>query len=116
MQKFLTKIRANRVTLLKFFTEVKAQGKTIGAYGAPAKATTLLYFFGLNDMIDFVVDDSPLKSGRYMPGSHVPIVTSEELYKRNPDYLFITAWNFAEPIMEKVKAGGYKGSCIVPFP
>lgn len=117
MQEFQSKITSNKATLISLFADIKNDGKTIAAYGAPAKATTLLHYFGIGaDVIDFVVDDSPLKEGRYMPGNHIPIVSSKELYKRNPDYLIILAWNFAEPIMQKIKASGYKGKCIVPFP
>jgi hypothetical protein len=115
MQEFLNKIRAERAALIVVLTGIKSEGKTIAGYGAPAKATTLLSFLGVADMIDFIVDDSPLKQGRFMPGSHIPIVASSELYKRNPDYVFILAWNFADPIIKKLKEGGYKGQCIVPF-
>lgn len=115
MQEFLDKIRQNRSIIITRLTQLKLEGKTIAGYGAPAKATTLLSYLGIADMIDFIVDDSPLKVGKYMPGNHIPILLSKELYKRNPDYLLILAWNFTEPIMKKVKYNGYNGKCIVPF-
>ena len=102
-------------TLIK---EIRADGKTIAGFGAPAKATTLMYHFGINaEDIDFIVDDSPLKQGLYSPGLHIPVVTSETLYERRPDYVLILAWNFASSIMDKHSAfldGG--GSFIVPLP
>jgi hypothetical protein len=102
-------------TLIK---EIRADGKTIAGFGAPAKATTLMYHFGINaEDIDFIVDDSPLKQGLYSPGLHIPVVTSETLYERRPDYVLILAWNFASPIMDKHSAfldGG--GRFIVPLP
>jgi C-methyltransferase. len=78
----------------------------------------LLTYFGLgNDIIDFIVDDNPLKHGKFTPGFHIPIMVVEELYKRMPDYLVVLSWNFAEPIMEKHKE--YKnrgGKFILPMP
>jgi hypothetical protein len=117
MQEFYNKIIKNRADVVPFLYKIKAEGGSIAGYGAPAKATTLLHFLGLGaDTIDFVAEDSPHKVGRYLPGSHIPIVDSSELYTRNPQYLIILAWNFAEPIMKKVYDNGYKGKVIVPFP
>lgn len=97
---------------------LKQQGKRIAGFGAPAKATTLLYHFGLGpEVIDFIVDDSPLKQGLYSPGMHIPVVPSSVLYDKKPDYVVILAWNFAGPIMERHRAfhdGG--GRFIVPLP
>ena len=97
---------------------IKADGKTIAGFGAPAKATTLMYHFGIGaDEIDFIVDDSPLKQGLYSPGAHIPVVASGALYERRPDYVLILAWNFAQAIMDKHSAfleGG--GRFIVPLP
>lgn len=116
MQDFQNKIRRNKAGIISLFMQIKESGGSIAGYGAPAKATTLIHYFGIADMIDFVVDDSPLKQGRFIPGTHIPIVPSEILYKKKPDYLIVLAWNFAEPIMQKIKKGGYTGKCIVPFP
>lgn len=84
--------------------ELKNTCKVIGGYGAPAKATTLMYEFGLdsND-IQFIVDDSPWKQGLFTPGKHIPVISSEEMKLKNPDCLVILAWNFAESIIEKNK-------------
>lgn len=97
---------------------LKAQGKAIAGFGAPAKATTLLFHFGLGpDLIDFIVDDSPLKQGLYSPGQHIPVLPSSAIYERKPDYLLILAWNFAPSIMEKHKAYAQAGGhFIVPLP
>jgi SAM-dependent methyltransferase len=96
----------------------KAEGRTIAAFGAPAKATTLMYHFGIGaDLIDFIVDDSPLKQGLYSPGMHIPVVPSSAIEEHKPDDIVILAWNFATPIMAKLdsfKASG--GRFIVPLP
>ncbi len=116
MQEFQNKILKEKKELLNILLSLKEEGKTVVGYGAPAKATTLLYYFGIgSDILDFIVDDSPLKEGKYMPGSHIPIVGSHELYAKNPDCVFILAWNFAEPIIKKLKDNGYKGKVVVPF-
>ena len=68
-------------------------------------------------MIDFTVDDSPHKQGKYLPGSHIPIVTREHLLKAKPDYVLLLAWNLAEPIIKnnpEVREWG--GKWIVPIP
>ncbi len=117
-QEFAGRIAANKEALQKLLKDLKADGKRIVACGAPAKATTLLYAFGIDPtMLDYIVDDAPLKQGRLMPGLHIPIVSSKELYVGKPDYCLILAWNFAEPIMKTHTAftqGG--GKFIIPVP
>ncbi|MCK9403243.1 MAG: class I SAM-dependent methyltransferase [Chitinophagaceae bacterium] len=97
---------------------LKANGESIAAYGAPTKATTLLTHFGIGaESIDFTVEDNLLKQGLYMPLSHIPVLPTEELYKQQPDYVLILAWNFAKPIMEmhnKYAENG--GRFILPMP
>lgn len=97
---------------------LKGEGKALAGFGAPAKATTLMYHFGLGgDVLDFVVDDSPLKQGLFTPGLHIPVLPSSAIYERRPDYVLLLAWNFAEPIISKhqafLDAGGH---FIVPSP
>ena len=115
---FAKRIDALKNELNSLIGGLKAAGKTVAGYGAPAKATTLMHHFGLGpDVIDFIVDDSPLKQGLYTPGHHIPVLPSSVLEERRPDYLLILAWNFAGPIMEKqaaYKASG--GHFIVPLP
>ena len=97
---------------------LRRQGKRIAGFGAPAKATTLMYHLGLGPTdLEFIVDDSPLKQGLYSPGLHVPIVSARAIAERKPDALLILAWNFAEPIMAKHQAfRDSGGQFIVPVP
>ena len=75
---FARRVYKNREKLVRLVRELKSQGRSIAGYGAPAKATTLLSFCNLgSDVIDYIVDDSPLKQGLYLPGMHIPIVSSE---------------------------------------
>ena len=98
--------------------KLKQDGNTIAAYGAPAKATTLLYHFGIDSsIIDFIVDDSALKQGLYSPGKHIPILSPEAIYQKKPNYLIILAWNFTEEILKKhAKYKNEIGHFIVPLP
>lgn len=115
---FSAKINKLRDELNALLKKLKAEGKRIAAFGAPAKATTLMLHFGIGpEFVDFIVDDSPLKQGLYSPGFHIPVVPSAEIYARQPDYLVILAWNFAEPIIAKhaqFRQNG--GHFIVPVP
>jgi len=115
---FEQRIDRERVQLTELLAGLRDEGSQISGYGAPAKATTLMYHFKLDSSaLDFIVDDNPIKQGMFTPGLHVPIVSAEEITRRTPDFLLILAWNFAEPIMAAHKyfsEGG--GKFIVPLP
>jgi SAM-dependent methyltransferase len=115
---FSEKINALGADLKSTLNELKAKGKSIAGFGAPAKATTLMYHFGIDDsVIDFIIDDNPLKQNMYSPGLHIPIVASEVLYQKSPDAVVILAWNFAEPIMNThARYSDEGGLFIIPLP
>ena len=95
-------IRQRGEELMTLLRGLKAKGKSIAAYGAPAKATTLMYHFGLDSsVLDYVVDDNPLKQGMFTPGLHIPVHSPDELYRQKPDYVLLLAWNFAAQLVEK---------------
>jgi hypothetical protein len=118
LRRYAARIERAGMELTALLKGLKARGKTIAAYGLPAKATTLMYHFGIGpDLIEYVVDDAPLKVGLYSPGLHVPIVAASTLYEKRPDYVVVLAWNFADAIIRKHAAfteGG--GRFIVPLP
>ena len=115
---FAQRIDVLKTSLRDLLAGLKAEGRSIAGYGAPAKATTLIYHFGLSpDIIDFIVDDSPLKHGLYSPGLHVPVLPSGAIAEHRPDYLLILAWNFAQPIMANNSAFHEAGGrFIIPAP
>ena len=115
---FSEKVNTVKIALSEILRSLKAQDMRIAGYGAPTKSTTLLTHFGLgDDILDFIIDDNPLKQGKFTPGFHIPIMGPDELYKRKPDYLVVLAWNFAEPIMEKhQKYKNIGGQFILPMP
>ena len=98
--------------------EVRRSGGSVVGYGAPAKGSTLLSYFGLGpEDLDYIVDRSPLKQGRLTPGTHVPIVPVERLLEDQPDLVVLLAWNFADEIMaqqEEYRRRG--GRFVVPVP
>ncbi len=104
--------------LRSLLTGLKARGKTIAAYGAPAKATTLMYQFGIDQLLlEYIVDDNPIKQGMLTPGRHIPILSPEVLYQRKPDYVLVLAWNFADSIVERHRHyAGSAGRFIIPLP
>lgn len=104
--------------LRSLLDRLKGEGSSIAGFGAPAKATTLMYHFGIGpETLDFIVDDSPLKQGLFSPGLHIPVLPTSALYQRKPGYALILAWNFAPAIMEKNAAFREAGGrFIVPLP
>ena len=115
---FGLKIQNIKVELNNLLNEFKNKGKNIAGFGAPAKATTLMYQFGIDsDLIDFIIDDSPLKQGLYTPGLHIPVYSSKMIKEKKPDYLLILAWNFASSIINKHQDfKNLGGHFIVPLP
>jgi SAM-dependent methyltransferase len=115
---FGARIDALGERLRDLISRLRAEGKRIAGFGAPAKATTLMHHFGLGrESLDFIVDDSPLKQGLFTPGLHVPVVASSAIEERRPDYLLILAWNFARPIIEKQRGfAAAGGRFIIPVP
>ena len=104
--------------LVEFLRRLKREGKRIAAYGAAAKGSTLLNYAAIDqEVLDFVVDRSPYKQGRFMPGVKIPIYPPDRLLQDRPDYVVLLAWNFASEILsqqhEYRRAGG---RFVIPLP
>ena len=115
---FACGIEVLKYELNTLLEQLKSDGKKIAGYGAPAKATTLMYHFNIGrDIVDFIVDDSPLKQGLYSPGRHISIVSGAEIEKQSPNFLLVLAWNFAEAIISNNQNYQKKGGqFIIPLP
>ncbi len=104
--------------LVAFLRALKARGKTIAAYGAPAKGNVLLNYCGIGtDLIDFVVDKSERKQGLLTPGTHFLVHAVEKVYEEKPDYLLLLCWNLADEVMRQM--ADYRrmgGRFIIPIP
>ena len=82
----------------------KNEGKVVVGYGAAAKGNTLLNFAGVkSDLIKYVVDRSPHKQGKFMPGSRIPIVSEDGLASDKPDFVVIFPWNLSDEIADQLK-------------
>ncbi|MDH4120886.1 MAG: class I SAM-dependent methyltransferase [Deltaproteobacteria bacterium] len=93
--------KADRVKndLVAFLIEQKRLGKTVGAYGAAAKGNTLLNYGGVKpDLLPFVCDAAPSKQGKFLPGSHVPILPPQALAERKPDLVLVLPWNIIDEV------------------
>lgn len=108
--------RANRVKddLLAFLIEQKRAGKSVVAYGAAAKGNTLLNYAGVKpDLLNYVCDAASAKQGKFMPGSHIPILPPEILSGNRPDYVLILPWNIATEIRAQLHEFGSQGTRFV---
>jgi len=115
---FDERIRRVKRDLLEFLIGAKRDGKSIVGYGAAAKATTLLNYCGIRgDFLDYVVDRSPHKQGRFLPGTHLEIRDPSEVERTRPDYLLILAWNLKDEIVEQMSHVREFGCrFVVPIP
>ena len=96
--------RADQVKngVLQFLIEQKQAGKKVAAYGAAAKGNTLLNYAGVKpDLLPFVSDAANAKQGKFMPGSHIPILSPEVIEQQSPDFVLILPWNIANEVMKQ---------------
>ncbi len=115
---FAARVEALKIEFSGLLRRLKTEGRSIAGYGAPAKATTLMYHFGIDgELIDFIVDDSPLKQGLLTPGLHIPVLATGAISERGPDVLVILAWNFAASIIARHAAfRDAGGRFLTPLP
>ncbi len=115
--KFATRIERLKSALAGVVDGLRGRGARIAGFGAPAKATTLLHHFELGGVLDFIVDDNPLKQGLFTPGHHIPVLSVEALYARRPEAALLLAWNFADSIVERHRRFAAEGGrFILPLP
>lgn len=117
-QGFQKKIDDLRLQFLSFLVDARKAGKSVAAYGAAAKGNTLLNYCGVKQgMIDFVCDLSPHKQGKFLPGSHIPVMAPAVLDKAKPDYIIILPWNIRAEVVKQLdhcRAWGAKFVVAVP--
>jgi SAM-dependent methyltransferase len=116
--RFAERVEECRRSLLTFFAAAKREGKTVAAYGAAAKGNTLLNFCGVTrEDISMVADRNPHKQGKWLPGTHIPVVPPEELMRAKPDYVLILPWNLQEEIRRQLHGiAAWGGKFVTPVP
>ena len=117
-EQFAANVAKSRQELRSLLQKLQMEGKTVAGYGAPAKGNTLLNYCGLDtELIPYTVDKNPMKVGLFTPGMHIPVLPVSELLARQPDYVLILAWNFAEEIMQQQSEYAARGGkFIIPIP
>ncbi len=112
------RIREHKEKLLSTLNTIKKEGQRIVGYGAAGRANTLLNYCNIStDIIEYIVDESPLRQGKHTPGAHIPIFPVEKFRKDNHDYTLLLAWSYKKEILEKEKAYRERGGkFIIPLP
>ena len=101
---FASAVAGVRNDLLEFLVGASRSGRTVVAYGAPGKGNTLLNHCGIrSDLLRFSVDRNPLKHGRFLPGTHIPIHPVEAIAEARPDYVLIMPWNLRKEIAAQLE-------------
>jgi hypothetical protein len=115
---FEERVRETKRKLLEFLIKARREGKRVVGYGAPGKGNTLLNYCGIRtDFIDFTVDRSTYKHGKFTPGTHIPIHQPERLREARPDYVVILPWNLKQEIMTQLAfIREWGGKFVVPIP
>src|ERR1700677_4753 len=107
-----------KTDLLGFLLTAASEGRSVAGYGAPGKGNTLLNHCGIrSDLLSYTVDRSPVKQGKFLPGTHIPIYSPERLAETKPDYILILPWNLRDEISRQLGyAGSWGGKLVVPIP
>jgi len=117
-RRFEASINALSRNLNRLLGDIAARGQRVYGFGVPAKATTLLYHFAITrDLVPVIVDDNPLKQGRYVAGLEIPVTAAQAIFDDRPEYVLILAWNFADSIIARNQSYlETSGTFIVPLP
>ena len=115
---FAKQARDTKFALLEFLLTAARQGRTVAGYGAPGKSATLLHYCGIGkDLIEYTVDRSPYKQGRFLPGTHIPIYHPDRIRETKPDYVVILPWNLKDEILDQLQfIRLWGGRFVVPIP
>lgn len=116
-KEFSGRLAAIKAELHGLLDPLRASGKALAGYGASATVTTMIHNFELGPFLSYLADDNPARHGLFSPGLHLPVLPSQALYERKPDFVIVLAWQYAEPIMKKNQ--GYLeqgGHFVLPLP
>jgi len=115
---FAREVLRIKTELLEFLLDAARQGKAVAGYGAPGKGNTLLNHCGIRaDLVAYTVDRSPVKQGKFLPGTHIPIFAPERLAQTKPDYILVLPWNLREEISQQLEyVRSWGGQLVFPIP
>jgi|SRR5688572_10218364 SAM-dependent methyltransferase len=115
---FTERVKETKRALLDFLIRAKRAGKTLVGYGAPGKGNTLLNYCGIRqDFLDYTVDRSPYKQGKFTPGTRIPILHPDRISETRPDYVFILPWNLKDEVIRQLAyIRDWGGKFVVPIP
>ena len=118
-ESFQPRLDRIRADFLRFLLDQRDAGKTVAGYGAAAKGNTLLNYCGVkgNELVRFVADLSPHKQGRFLPGSHIPVVDPARIDAEKPDFIVIFPWNLRDEVIGQLgqaRSWGAKFVTAVP--
>jgi 2-polyprenyl-3-methyl-5-hydroxy-6-metoxy-1,4-benzoquinol methylase len=115
---FARQVKQTKLSLLNFLVGAAREGRAVAGYGAPGKSATLLHYCGIGkDLIEYTVDRSPYKQGRFLPGTHIPIHHPEMIRETKPDYVLILPWNLKKEIMQQLQyIREWGGRFVIPIP
>ena len=115
---FAAEVLKIKSDLLGFLLAAARDGKSVAGYGAPGKGNTLLNHCGIrSDLLSYTVDRSPVKQGRFLPGTHIPIYAPERLAETKPDYVLVLPWNLREELTEQLAyVRDWGGRLVFPIP
>jgi SAM-dependent methyltransferase len=107
-----------RTDLVRFLLTAAEQGRSVAGYGAPGKGNTLLNHCGIrSDLLSYTVDRSPVKQGKFLPGTHIPIYSPDRLAETRPDYILVLPWNLRDEITRQLSyVGSWGGKLVYPIP
>ena len=111
-------VRRTKRHLLEFLIAAKDDGKSVAGYGAPGKGNTLLNYCGIRtDLLDYTVDRNPYKQGKFLPGTHIPILVPDRIKQTQPDYVFILPWNLRDEVISQMAfIRSWGGRFVVAIP
>jgi SAM-dependent methyltransferase len=117
-QAFASQVRQTKFALMDFLLKAAREGKSVAGYGAPGKSATLLHYCGIGkDLIQYTVDRSPHKQGRFLPGSRIPIYHPDRIRETKPDFVIILPWNLKDEIIKQLEfIREWGGRFVVPIP
>ena len=115
---FAERVKETKRKLLDFLIGAKRARKIVVGYGAPGKGNTLLNYCGIRtDFLDYTVDRNPYKHGKFLPGTHIPVMPPERIAETRPDYLLVLPWNFKDEIIEQMGfIRNWGGKFVLPIP